>query len=79
MPNKISHLETSSITNINCNPPKTISHHCNSSPWPQVRRPIEAAHSFSFSIVTSLVNMFAGFLDSQILSSITSYFQQGNG
>ena len=50
----------------------TIPHPCNSSSCPQARRPIEAAHSFNFSIVTPLVNMSAGFLDPQIFSSITS-------
>ena len=50
----------------------TIPHPCNSSSCPQVRRPIEVAHSYNFSIVTPLVNMFAGFLDPQIFSSITS-------
>ena len=49
---QISHLETSSITNINHNPPKTIPHHCNSSSCPQARRPIEGAHNFNFSVVT---------------------------
>ena len=60
---QISHWETSSITNINRNPPKTIPHPCNSSSCPQVRRLIETAHSFSFSTMTPLVNMSAGFLD----------------
>ena len=69
---QISHLETSSITNINRNSSKTIPHPCNSSSCPQARRPTEAAHSFNFSIVTPLVNMSAGFLDPQIFSSITS-------
>ena len=50
----------------------TIPHLCNSSSYPQVRRSIEVAHSYNFSIVTPLVNMFAGFLDPQIFSSITS-------
>ena len=50
----------------------TIPHPCNSSSCPQVRRPIEAAHSFNFSIVTPLVSMSVGFLDPQIFSSITS-------
>ena len=50
----------------------TIPHPCNSSSCPQARRPIKAAHSFNFSIVTPLVNMSAGFLDPQIFSSITS-------
>ena len=50
----------------------TIPHPCNSSSCPQARKPIEAAHSFNFSIVTSLVNMSAGFLDPQIFSSITN-------
>ena len=69
---QISHLETNSITNINRNPPKTISHPCNSSSYPQARRPIEVVHSFNFSIVTPLVNMSTAFLDPQIFSSITS-------
>ena len=69
---QISHLKTSSIININHYPPKTISHPCNSSSCRQGRRPIEAVHSFNFSIVTPLVNMFARFLDPQIFSSITS-------
>ena len=70
---QISHLETSSITNINHNPPKTQSPHpCNLFSCPQVRRLTEAAHSFSFSMVTPLVNMSAGFLDPQIFSSITN-------
>ena len=60
---QISHLETSSITNINYNPPRTIPHPCNSSSCPQARRPTEAAYSFNFSIVTPLVNMSAGSLD----------------
>ena len=51
---------------------ETIPHPCNSSSYPQARRPIEAAHSFNFSIMTPLVNMSAGFLDPQIFSSITS-------
>ena len=50
----------------------TIPHPCNSSSCPQARRPIEAAHSFNFTIVTPLVNMSAGFLDPQIFSSITN-------
>ena len=66
---QISHLKTSSIININHYPQKTISHPCNSSSYPQGRRPIEATHSFKFLIVTPLVNMFAGFLDPQIFSS----------
>ena len=69
---QISHLETSSITNINYNPPKTIPHPCNSSSCPQARRPTEVAHNFSFSIVIPLVNMFVGFLDQLIFSSITN-------
>ena len=70
---QISHLETSSITNINRNPPNTQSPHpCNSSSCPQARRPTEATHSFSFSMVTPLVNMSTEFLDPQIFSSITS-------
>ena len=69
---QISHLETSSITNINRYLPKTIPHPCNSSSYPQARKPTEAAHSFNFSIVAPLVNMFVGFLDPQIFSSITS-------
>ena len=50
----------------------TIPHPCNSSSCPQVRRPIETAHSFNFSIVTPLVNMYVRFLDPKIFSSITS-------
>ena len=50
----------------------TILHPCNSSPYPQTRKPTETAHSFSFSIVTPLINMSTGFLDPQIFSSITS-------
>ena len=50
----------------------TIPHPCNSSSYPQARRPIKAAHSFNFSIVTPLVSMSVGFLDPQIFSSITS-------
>ena len=49
-----------------------IPHPCNSSSCPQARRPIEAAHNFNFLIVTPLVNMFTGFLDPQIFSSITN-------
>ena len=71
---QISHLETSSITNINRNPPKTIPHPCNSSSCPQARRPTEATHSFSFSVVTLLVNMSAKFLDPQIFSSIINLY-----
>ena len=52
----------------------TIPYPCNSSSYPQARRPTEAAHSFSFSIVTPLVNMSVRFLDPQIFSSITSLF-----
>ena len=51
---------------------ETIPHPCNSSSCPQARRPIKVAHSFNFSIVTPLVNMSVGFLDSQIFSSITT-------
>ena len=51
---------------------KTVLHPCNSSSCPQGRRSTEVAHSFSFSIVTPLVNMSAGFLDPQIFSSIIS-------
>ena len=69
---QISHLETSSITNINHNPPKTIPHPCNTYSCPQARRPTKAAHNFNFSIVTPLVNMSVGFLDPQIFSSITN-------
>ena len=69
---QITHLETSSITNINRNPPRTIPHPCNSFSCPQARRLTEAAHNFNFSIVTLLVNMSAGFLDPQIFSSINS-------
>ena len=69
---QISHLETSLITNINRNPPKTTPHPCNSSSCPRARRPTKAARSFSFLIMTPLVNMSAGFLDPQIFSSITS-------
>ena len=50
----------------------TIPYPCNSSSCPQARKPTETAHSFSFSIVTPLVNISAGFLDPQIFSSITS-------
>ena len=48
---QISNLETSSITNINRNPPKTIPHSCNSSFYSQTRRPTETAHNFNFSLV----------------------------
>ena len=48
---QISNLETSSITNINRNPPKTIPHPCNSSSYSQARRPTETAHNFNFSII----------------------------
>ena len=47
-------------------------HPYNSSSCPQVKRPTEAAQSFSFSMVTPLVNMFFEFLDPQIFSSITN-------
>ena len=50
----------------------TIPHPCNSSSYPQARRPIKAAHSFKFSIVTPLVNMSARFLNPQIFLSIIS-------
>ena len=60
---QISHLETSSIININRNPPKTIPHPCNSSSCSQAIRPTEAPHNFSFLMVTPLVNMSVAFLD----------------
>ena len=60
---QITHLETSSITNINYILQKTIPHPCNSSSYPQARRSIEATHSFNFSIVTPLVNMSSWFVD----------------
>ena len=41
----------------------TTPHSCNLSSYPQARRPVEAAHSFNFLIVTPLVSMFVGFLD----------------
>ena len=70
---QISHLKTSSIININRNPPNTQSPHpCNSSSCPQARRPTKTVHSFSFLIVTPLVNMFVRFLDPQIFSNITN-------
>ena len=50
----------------------TIPNPCNSSSCPQARRPIEAVHSFNFSIMTPLVNMSIRFLDPQIFSSITN-------
>ena len=50
----------------------TIPHPYNSSSCPQVRRPTETTHSFSFSMVTPLVNMSAGFLNPQIFSTITN-------
>ena len=50
----------------------TIPYPCNSSSCPQARRPIKAAHSFKFSIVTPLVNMSVRFLNPQIFLSIIS-------
>jgi hypothetical protein len=66
----ISHLETSSPTNIMlCKTPNLKHYHCNSSTCPQPRRQTESK-SFSFSIVTHLVNMFAELLVPRIFSMI---------